>query len=456
MFIGGLAPSSTHDLGHRSDLYQREKGQIKYKSGKAEDRTIQAPQLTKEGHELYEGRIMDVRPGYAGKDIKTGTRSRAKLQTPVHKATSRPVKEGLITAVDRVEYIFDEKSGQTIKNPNFGKPIRVEPHSVSQAEGAILHPKTRKPLRRLLETDKTHPDDISKKEKGKRRKKTIYEEHGSGRWATGDVILEKKTYSSAKTQKPVEELWGLDRKGMSREEDNPPTRDAWEGRRAISKDPKKRGTKQGYHGIKAGTETAGLGEKDVKAKQYQKEQREKDPNYRPSDLRGAKGGFNYGSGVDNWSRKDFDEYQSTPATEHRDEVENEDIDDATLSQLKSYAPQDTYRGLRGNPTSSSEMQAVVRKTPKFPSRPDRPARGEITNPPMNDLQATNPGIPKDPRLMQWAPTEDFGPTTDPAEWHQFTNLGEPEPEPEPTLTRQLSHPLGAVATGSMADYDDSW
>ena len=102
------------------------------------------------------------------------------------------------------------------------------------------------------------------------------------------------------------------------------------------------------------------------------------------------------------------------------------------------------------------MQAVVRKTPKFPSRPDRPARGEITNPPMNDLQATNPGIPKDPRLMQWAPTEDFGPTTDPAEWHQFTNLGEPEPEPEPTLTRQLSHPLGAVATGSMADYDDSW
>ena len=436
-FIGGLAPSSTHDLGHRSDLYQRDKkGQIKFKKGKTGDkRDISAPQLTKEGHELYEGRIMDLRPGYAGKDITTGTRSRAKLQTPVREAKSRPVKEGLITERDRVEYIFDEKSGQTIKNPNFGKPIRVEPHSVSQMKGVVKHPKTRKVLRKLLPGDPTDPKDKQDK---------TYKKYKSGRFATGDIIEEEKTFSTEKTQKPVEEYWGASGQTLdpARQYDpitNPKgkqLRDPWEGRRAVAKDPSKRATK--------------VREAETKHALYRKRALEKDPNYRPSDMKGAKGGFNYGSGVDNWARKDFDEYQSTPATEHRDEVENEDIDDATLSQLQSYQPQDTYRGLRGNPTSSSEMQAVVRKMPKFPKHPDRPS---ITNPPMNDLQATNPGIPNDPRQMKWAPQDDFGETTNPLEWHELPN----EPEPEPMeLTRQLSHPLGAVATGSMADYDDSW
>lgn len=411
-FIGGLAPDPKHDQGHRSDLYQRDKkGQIKYKSGKTGDgRTILAPQLTKgegSGTELYEGRIMDMRPGYAGKEITTGERSRAKLQTPVREAKSRPVKEGLITAVDRVEYIFDEKQGKTIPNPNFGKPLRVEPQSVSQMKGVVKHPKTRKVLRKLLPGDKKDPKDKQDK---------TYKKYKSGRYATGDIIEEEKTFSTEKTQKPVEELWGASGQTLdpARQYDpitNPKgkrLRDPWEGRRAVSKDPKKRATKEGYHGIKAGKKnTAGLGEKDVKSIQYQKEQREKDPNYRPSDMKGAKGGFNYGSGVDNWARKDFTEYQSTPATEHRDEVENEDIDDATLSQLKSYAPQDTYRGLSGNPTSSSEMQAVVRKMPKFPSRPDRPR--SITNPPMNDLQATNPdpNFPADPRQMKWKDSSEY-------------------------------------------------
>lgn len=391
-YIGGLAPSSTHDLGHRSDLYQRDKkGQIKFKKGKTGDkRDISAPQLTKEGHELYEGRVLDMRPGYAGKDITTGTRSRAKIGTQVREAKSSPIKEGLITARDRVEYIFDKKSGQTIPNPNFGKPIRVEPHSVSQAKGVVKHPKTRKVLRKLLPGDPTDPKDKQDK---------TYKKYKSGRFATGDIIEEDKTFSTEKTQKPVEELWGASGQTLdpARQYDpitNPKgkqLRDPWEGRRAVAKDPSKRATKSR--------------EADTKSALYRKRALEKDPNYRPSDMKGAKGGFNYGSGVDNWSRKDFDEYQSTPATELRDEVENEDIDDATLSQLKSYAPQDTYRGLHG-----------VHKTPKFPSRPDRPS---ITNPPMNDLQATNPG--RDPRQMKWAPQDDFGETTNPLEWHEIAD-----------------------------------
>ena len=441
-YIGGLAPSSTHDLGHRSDLYQREVKEgggegIRFKEGKDySGKVIEAPQLTKEGHELYEGRIMDMRPGYAGKDLTTGEKSRGKyvgVQLEKRKATSRPVlasappsRGGEITARDTEEYIFDESIDPIqsdiqkkevakgwVRNPNFGQPTRVEPLTIEHMKGVVRHPKTRKPLRKLVKGDKKDPKDKDDK---------TYKKYKSGRFATGDIIEEHKTFTTSgkpDAQKPVEEYWGLAQKGMNPDApaDLPEgsvwegkTRDPWAGRRTIGGAPKKRATKKGFHGIKAGTETAGMGEADVKAKLARKKALEKDPNYRPSDMRGAKGGFNYGSGVDNWARKDFDEYQSTPATELRDEVENEDIDDATLSQLKSYAPQDTYRGLHG-----------VHKTPKFPSRPDRPR--SITNPPMNDLQATNPdpNFPADPSQMRWAPTTLARHSNNPLEWHEIAD-----------------------------------
>ena len=397
---------------------------------------IEAPQLTKEGHELYKGRIMDMRPGYAGKDLTTGEKSRGKyvgVQLEKRKATSRPVlasappsRGGEITARDTEEYIFDESIDPIqseiqkkevakgwVRNPNFGQPTRVEPLTIEHMKGVVRHPKTRKPLRKLVKGDKKDPKDKDDK---------TYKKYKSGRFATGDIIEEHKTFTTSgkpDAQKPVEEYWGLAQKGMNPDApaDLPEgsvwegkTRDPWAGRRTIGGAPKKRATKKGFHGIKAGTETAGMGEADVKAKLARKKALEKDPNYRPSDMRGAKGGFNYGSGVDNWARKDFDEYQSTPATELRDEVENEDIDDATLSQLKSYAPQDTYRGLHG-----------VHKTPKFPSRPDRPR--SITNPPMNDLQATNPdpNFPADPSQMRWAPTTLARHSNNPLEWHEIAD-----------------------------------
>lgn len=101
----------------------------------------------------------------------------------------------------------------------------------------------------------------------------------------GNPKMEAKKLTIAPRQKAVEEFWGVDRKGMSREEDNPPTRDPYEGRRAIAKEPGKRATK--------------AREAETKHKLYVKTQREKDPNYIPRGF----DPFSYGAGASVYDKK---------------------------------------------------------------------------------------------------------------------------------------------------------
>lgn len=95
----------------------------------------------------------------------------------------------------------------------------------------------------------------------------------------GNPKLEKRNLVLAPREKPVEELWGIDRKGMSRDEDNPPTRDPYEGRRNVAKEPGKRATKRR--------------EADTKHALYVKTKREEDPNWQPR----GHNEFQYGAGM---------------------------------------------------------------------------------------------------------------------------------------------------------------
>ena len=103
--------------------------------------------------------------------------------------------------------------------------------------------------------------------------------------ANGDPIMEKKKLTIAPREKKVEELWGLDRKGMSREGDNPATRDPYEGRRAIAKEPGKRATK--------------AREAETKHALYIKSKIAEDPDYLPAGFNP----FGYGSGSSVFDKK---------------------------------------------------------------------------------------------------------------------------------------------------------
>jgi hypothetical protein len=301
-FIRGLAPTSKHDTGHRIDAFKRDKkGNLKVGA--------KGLAFTDEYKKLQEGRIMDLRPGLPGKDVGAndpaidftgGKRSRAIPSGKKQEEYKERLGYGDIKPSERPLLEKDKRTGEW-----------------TQVMGPIRHPKTRKVLRRLLPEDKTDPRD---------KKDKTYKQHKSGRYATGDEILEPKTFSSAGRKKPIEEVWGLAQKGMSRDETGEtdrqyirtaegklvkapgfeyqaPHRDPWEGSRAVAKEPGKRATKKGFHGIKAGTEHAGMGEAEVKSKLYRKTAREKDPDYVPSDQKGAQAGFQYGAGVSQWDKK---------------------------------------------------------------------------------------------------------------------------------------------------------
>mgnify|MGYP003641737300 CR=1 FL=1 len=285
-FIQGLKPSFKHPTPEPGHLYARDRrGDIKTKKGKRiseklgftkeDEKEIIAPQLTEEGKALYEGRIMDARPGMAGKDIIMGSRSR---EIPVGK--------------DQIKY--KEKMGWG-DAPKRAYPMKEKSKEgdIRQIESLVRHPKTRKILRRMEEGDKEDPKDSSDK---------TYKKYGSGRFATGEEITEPTLYTSSGRKKPIEQAWGVAQKGMGRgEEASGFVRDPWEGRRAVGKEAGKRATYQGYHGIKASKkDTAGLGEKQVKQALYRKKAREKDPEYRPRDQTGQGAGFKYGEGHAEW------------------------------------------------------------------------------------------------------------------------------------------------------------
>ncbi len=200
----------------------------------------------------------------------------------------------------------------------------------------------------------------------------------------GNPKMEKKKLVIAPHQKPVEELWGLDRKGMSREEDNPPVRDPFEGRRAIAKEPGKRATK--------------AREADTKHALYVKKAIEADPNYLPTGYNP----FQYGAGMSEFDRK-------PPKGS------------AVLSTqgARQYIPSQTaYGDLTGVNTTITgadrlrmdDAKAPVRPAdpdelvPAFPGAKDIFAKRStldyqgISQPPMANLQASNPAP-----VPSWAP-----------------------------------------------------
>ena len=164
----------------------------------------------------------------------------------------------------------------------------------------------------------------------------------------GNPKMEKKSLTIAPHQKPVEQLWGLDRKGMSRDEDNPATRDPYEGRRAIAKEPGKRATKRR--------------EADTKHALYVKSQREKDPNYVPRGF----DVFSYGAGMSVYDKKK--PKQAETQAQELNPIQNTTMSEAQKLEFGDIG-EDEYEAL-----TDYEPQPVV-------------SRNRITNPPMMNSNA---------------------------------------------------------------------
>ncbi len=167
----------------------------------------------------------------------------------------------------------------------------------------------------------------------------------------GNPKLEKKSLTIAPRQKPVEEFWGVDRKGMSREEDNPATRDPYEGRRNVAKEPGKRATKSR--------------EADTKHALYVKSQREKDPNYVPRGF----DVFSYGAGMSVYDKK-------RPKQETTDAQSLNPIQNTTMSETQQ---------LTFGDVGEDEYEALTDYEPQ-PVAVSQ-ARNSITNPPMSNSKA---------------------------------------------------------------------
>ena len=170
----------------------------------------------------------------------------------------------------------------------------------------------------------------------------------------GNPKMENKKLTIAPYQKPVEELWGVDRKGMSRDEDNPPTRDPYEGRRAIAKEPGKRATKRR--------------EADTKHALYVKEQIKKDPNYLPRGF----DPFDYGAGVSVFDRKK--PKQATTQAQELNPIQNTTMSETQQLEFGDIG-EDEYEALQ-----DYEPQPIQRRNP-------------ITNPPMSSVNAQNAPTP---------------------------------------------------------------
>lgn len=375
----GLGPRP-QEIKYPSDRFQRDaRGNIKY-SGKTTMQGNRPPMLTDEAKAFEMGRTMDLRPGHIGKDVSANQ--------PQLKDITRTDKDGK----------FKNFEGGASSKRKPVMPADIKPSSrpimegEEQLQGPVRHPKTRQVLREMMPGDKV--DKGRKNAEGKMvggdKKDATYKKYKTGKNATGPVILEDKTFSSAGKKYNVEEKWGLDRKGMSREEDNPATRDPFEGARIVGKEAGKRATRRR--------------EADTKRANFVKKMRAENPDWLPQ---GYGGGFNYGAGFADWDKDkkgaDKSKHQALKSQGGADyqydmsgvvmsgasgELDSPDISAEELEALRGYKPTpiDSNRLVPAFP-GAKDIFAPANTLRGGVSQPKR-QKPSFTNPPMANLQAT--------------------------------------------------------------------
>ncbi len=195
----------------------------------------------------------------------------------------------------------------------------------------------------------------------------------------GNPKMEKKSLTIAPRTKQVEELWGLEQKGMSREDDNLAYRDPYSGRRAIAKEPGKRATKSK--------------EAITKHALYVKSQREKDPDYVPRGFNQ----FNYGAGIGPFDKKRPKVPETQPqglndvsqGVNDVSQLSIGDVGDDELDALKEYAP--------APPSGFTPSPAMIRESSQYAEsiRPEREAFFNAPSTANNPLGDVYMAMPKD-------------------------------------------------------------
>lgn len=195
----------------------------------------------------------------------------------------------------------------------------------------------------------------------------------------GNPKMEKKSLTIAPRTKQVEELWGLEKKGMSREDDNFAYRDPYSGRRAVAKEPGKRATKSR--------------EADTKHALYVKTKREEDPNYIPRGFNQ----FGYGAGIGPFDKKRPKVPETQPqgvndvsqGVNDVSQLSIGDVGDDELDALKEYTP--------APPSGFTPSREMIKESSEY-AESIRPMREAFLNAPAT---ANNPigdaymSLPKD-------------------------------------------------------------
>jgi len=392
----GLGPTP-QEIKYPSDRFQRDRqGNIKY-SGKTTMQGTRPPMLTDEAKAFEMGRTMDLRPGHIGKDVSANQ--------PQLKDITRADKDG--------NFKNFEGGASSRRKPVMSADIRPSTRPIMEGEeqlqGPVRHPKTRQVLREMMPGDKV--DKGRKNAEGKMvggdKKDATYKKYKTGKNATGPPILEDKTFSSAGKKYLPEEKWGLEQKGLSRDETgatdlprdkvgmqyNAPHRDGFEGSRIVGKEAGKRATRRR--------------EAETKRANFVKTEREKNPDWLPQ---GYGGGFNYGAGFADWDKDkkgaDKSKHQALKSNDKdyqydmggvvmsgaSGELDNPDISAEELEALRGYKPTpiDSNRLVPAFP-GAQDIFAPANRMRQGRSQPPK----SFTNPPMTNLQATSIPNPTD-------------------------------------------------------------
>lgn len=396
----GLGPEP-QEIKYPSDRFQRDRqGNIKY-SGKTTMQGTRPPMLTDEAKAFEMGRTMDLRPGHIGKDVSANQ--------PQLKDITRADKDG--------NFKNFEGGASSKKKPVMSADIKPRSRQMEEKvggevvplQGPVRHPKTRQVLREMMPGDKV--DKGRKNAEGKMvggdKKDATYKKYKTGKNATGPPILEDKTFSSAGKKYLPEEKWGLEQKGMSRDETgatdltrdkvgmqyNAPHRDPFEGSRIVGKEAGKRATRKR--------------EAETKRANFVKKEREKNPDWLPQ---GYGGGFNYGAGFADWDKDkkgaDKSKHQALKSNDKdyqydmsgvvmsgaSGELDNPDISAEELEALRGYkpTPYDSSRLVPAFP-GAKDIFAPANRMRQGRSQPPK----SFTNPPMTNLQATSIPNPTD-------------------------------------------------------------
>ena len=190
---------------------------------------------------------------------------------------------------------------------------------------------------------------------------------------TGKIVTRQLTI--AKRSKPISEMWGLDKKGMSRD-GNEAYRDPYEGRRAVAKQPGKDASKKR--------------EAETKHALYIKSQRDLDPNYVPRGY----DGFKYGAGASDWDKKANKDARLSNAGNYKAQNENgvqlTSDDFGVSSKLGDGMSDDDYILMKRRQAQLPQHNAN-RLIPAFPGASSIVAPAAsidwmgISNPPMRSL-----------------------------------------------------------------------